>query len=314
MPRQWNIRNLAPYSRNDLELEFDVRIPFSVFRGGRESPRAVILAGVHGDEYEGVAALQRIIKELNPEELNGTVIIAPVVNPQAFAAGLRRNPIDSGDLNRSFPGGPDGSVSTRLAGLILNEFIDGSTAMLSLHGWSKEALVLPYGEYPIDDSEAGRKSRECARHLGFEYLHPYVWPEGVLGNSALAMGVVAVETEVGGQGTITAEGQALSRQIVLRFVDVFGILPWKEAPITVVPTEVDHADVFAECAGLFESPLKIGDRVIAGSRLGLIADLRGGIVQELKAPTAGIVAILRTFASVQPGDRLVQIFFPRSST
>jgi N-alpha-acetyl-L-2,4-diaminobutyrate deacetylase len=311
MPRQWNIGRLAPHSRNHLEIDFDVKIPFIVLRGGSESLRVSILAGVHGDEYEGVAALQRIAKELNPQELKGTVIIAPVVNPQAFAAGLRRNPVDGGDLNRSFPGGPDGSVSTRLAKLILDELIDGTAAMLSLHGWSKEALVLPYGEYPIENSEVGRKSKECAAHLGFEYLHPYLWPDGVLGNSALAMGVAAVETEIGGQGTITAEGQALSRQIILRFLDFFGVLPWEEPPIEVAAIEVEHVDLFAECLGLFETTIKIGDRVTAGSQLGVITDLRGGIVQALKAPTAGIVAILRTLASVQPGDRLVQLFFEK---
>jgi predicted deacylase len=183
--------------------------------------------------------------------------------------------------------------------------------MLSLHGWSKEALVLPYGEYPIDDSKVGRNSRDCAYHLGFEYLHPYRWPEGVLGNSALAMGVAAVETEIGGQGTITTAGQALSRQIILRFLDFFGVLPWKEPPLTVAAVEVEHADLFAQCAGLFETTLKIGDRVIAGAHLGLITDLHGVTTQELKAPVAGTVAILRTFASVRPGDRLVQLFFPK---
>jgi N-alpha-acetyl-L-2,4-diaminobutyrate deacetylase len=311
MPRQWNISRLAPNSRNYLELDFDVKIPFTVLRGGSESPRVAILAGVHGDEYEGVAALQRLETELDLRELKGSVIIAPVVNPQAFAAGLRRNPVDDGDLNRSFPGAPDGSVSMRLARVILDEFIDGTTAMLSLHGWSKEAMVLPYGEYPIEDSDLGRKSKECAGHLGFEYLHPYLWPAGVLGNSALAMGVAAVETEIGGQGTITAEGQALSRQIILRFLDFFGVLPWKELPIKLAALEIEHADLFAECAGLFEATIKIGDSVAAGSQLGAIRDLRGGIVQELKAPIPGLVAILRTFASVQPGDRLVQLFFTK---
>ena len=311
MPRQWNIGRLAPHSRNHLELDFDVKIPFSVLRGGSESPSVVIVAGVHGDEYEGVATLQHMARDLDPRELKGTVIIAPVVNPQAFAGGMRRNPVDQGDLNRSFPGAPDGSVSTRLARLILDELIDGAVAMLSLHGWSKEALVLPYGEYPIEDSEVGRKSRECAAHLGFEYLHPYVWPEGVLGNSALAMGVAAVETEIGGQGTVTAAGQALSRQFILRFLDFFGVLPWKETPIKVAPVEVEHVDLFAEYAGLFETALKIGDHVTGGAQLGVITDLRGVTAQELQAPTAGTVAILRTFASVQPGDRLVQLFFPK---
>lgn len=311
MPKQWNSASLPPYSRNLVTLDFDANIPFTVLRGSAESPRVVILAGVHGDEYEGVAALHRMAQELDPARLNGTVVIAPVVNPQAFATGLRRNPIDNADLNRTFPGDPNGSVSSRLAHLILEELIDGTVAMLSLHGWSKEALVLPYGEYPLHDSEPGRQSKACAYHLGFEYLHPYEWPDGVLGNSALERGIAAVETEIGGQGTITAEGQALSRQIILRFLDFWRILPWGSTPLTATSAEVDHADCFAECAGLFESRLSIGEDVKSGADLGTIRGLDGAALQTLAAPVAGKVAILRTFASVQPGDRLVQLFVSR---
>ncbi len=294
-----------------LTLDFDVQIPYTVIQGASEGPSVVILAGVHGDEYEGVAALYRLVEELDPARLKGTVTIAPVVNPQAFAAGLRRNPVDSADLNRTFPGDPSGSVSSRLARLILDKLIDGHDAMLSLHGWSKEALVLPYGEYPLHVSEAGRQSKACAYHLGFEYLHPYDWPDGVLGNSALEMGIVAVETEIGGQGTITRAGQALSRQIILRFLDYWKILPWEGSALEVVSSEVDHADCLAEVAGLFESELSIGDDVVAGAHLGSIRGLDGTVRQTITALAAGKVAILRTFASTQPGDRLVQLFFPR---
>lgn len=301
-------------SRNSIQrqaLDFDVNIPYTVIRGASAKPSVIILAGVHGDEYEGVAALYRMVEELETAPLNGTVTIAPVVNPQAFAAGLRRNPIDSGDLNRTFPGDPIGSVSSRLARLILNKLIDGHDAMLSLHGWSKEALVTPYGEYPLHDSEAGRQSKVCAYHLGFELLHPYEWPDGVLGNSALEKGIAAVETEIGGQGTITPEGQALTRQVILRFLDFWKILPWEGEPLTLSSSEVDHADLFAESAGLFESAVYIGEHVTAGSVLGTIRALDGTVHHKLIAPVTGKVAILRTFACVQPGDRLVQLFFPR---
>jgi predicted deacylase len=300
-------------SRNLIErltLDFDVKIPYTVIRGASAKPSVVILAGVHGDEYEGVAALYRMVEELETAPLSGTVTIAPVVNPQAYAAGLRRNPIDSGDLNRSFPGDPNGSVSSRLAHLILEQLIDGHDAMLSLHGWSKEALVSPYGEYPLHDSEAGRQSKACAYHLGFELLHPYEWPDGVLGNSALEKGIAAVETEIGGQGTITAEGQALTRQIILRFLDYWKILPWEGAALSLASSEVDHADVFAESAGLFESGLHIGQMVEAGAPLGTIRALDGAVLHTLTAPVTGQVGILRTFASALPGDRLVQLFFP----
>jgi predicted deacylase len=155
-------------------------------------------------------------------------------------------------------------------------------------------------------------SREAARSLGFRYLHPYHWPAGVLGNAVLSHGIPVVEAEIGGTGTITAQGQALYRQAMLRFLAHFRMVDFTPAPESA-PILVDHCDLFASQAGLFRTSVELGDSVVTGRQIGTISGLDGSLLETLRSPCSGTVAILRRLASVQPGDRLLQLFWTRET-
>jgi len=311
MSSQWQLEELATCCHHSLvltTLDGLSRIPFTVVVGAARTPVALVIAGAHGDEYEGPAAIQDLSSELDPCKVKGAVIFVPVANPAAFAAASRRHPADNGDLNRSFPGSVEGGPTEQLAYLLLHEFALDSHRILSLHGWSKEASLLPYAEYALGDTPAMNASREAARALGFRYLHPYHWPVGVLGNAVLAHGIPIVETEVGGNGAITPQGQAFYREVILRFLAHFGLVEFHSQPVQA-PVIVEHSDLFASQAGLFRSSVEPGEAVIAGQHVGSISSLDGLVVQILHAPRSGVVAILRRLASVQPNDRLLQIFW-----
>lgn len=311
MSSQWQLEELAICCRHSLvltTLNGLSKIPFTAVVGAARTPVGLVIAGAHGDEYEGPAAIQDLLLELDPCKVKGSIIFVPVANPAAFAAASRRHPADNGDLNRAFPGSAEGGPTEQLAYLLLREFALVSHYVLSLHGWSKEASLLPYAEYALGDTPAMNASREAARVLGFRYLHPYHWPAGVLGDAVLAHGIPIVETEVGGSGTITPAGQAFYRQVILRFLAHFGLLEFHSQPVQA-PVIVDHSDLFASHAGLFRSSVEPGDAVVAGQQVGTISGLDGLLLESLRAPRSGIVAILRRLASVQPNDRLLQIFW-----
>src|SRR5687768_3199366 len=97
-----------------------VEVPVHVLVGSSHRPRLAIVGGVHGDEYDGVVAAQRLIKEPMMELLDGTLFVIPVANPPAFAMGRRHTPMDNLDLNRCFPGRPNGSITERLAHLLFD--------------------------------------------------------------------------------------------------------------------------------------------------------------------------------------------------
>jgi uncharacterized protein len=314
MSDQWKLEELKLRSRNRLELELggfsggiELRIPFHVLLGRARKPRVLLIAGVHGDEYEGVAALHQFTKEIDPGAINGAIVVVPVANPQAFYAGTRRNPVDLGDLNRSFPGNANGSMSERLADLLFRSFVLGSDAVLSMHGWSREATVVPYVECAAQRTGAGDESFAIARDLGLEYLHPYDWPAGLLVAAATERGIPSVEVEVGGMGTVTTAGLKTYGAVIRRFLAHLKLIDLGRTPSPACKI-VGHSDCLSNHAGLFRSQVEAGEVVKEGDLLGTVHDLAGECLEEVHSPCAGTIAILRTFASVQPGDKLIQIF------
>src|SRR5580693_9555836 len=100
MSSQWQLETLATSARHSLALQTAdgrSRVPFVVIIGAARTPVALMIAGAHGDEYEGPAAIHDLIREIEPRQITGSVIFVPVANPLAFAASTRRHPTDNGD-------------------------------------------------------------------------------------------------------------------------------------------------------------------------------------------------------------------------
>ena len=109
-------------------------LPLVVVRGALPGPTLGVVAGVHGDEYEGPEALRRFLAGLDPARLRGTVVATPQANPPAFEAGQRTGAVDHLDLNRAFPGRPDGFLTQRIADLLVGEVVGPADALVDLHG------------------------------------------------------------------------------------------------------------------------------------------------------------------------------------
>ena len=316
MSAGWSMEELALLTRHRLLLsgpDDSTEIPFTVIAGQSRAPLCLVMAGVHGDEYEGPAAVHDVSAEIDPAAVRGSIVLVPVANPRAFHAATRRHPDDGGDLNRAFPGNPDGKPTERLAHTLMREFVLRADCILSLHGWSKEANVLPYAEYPDGASVAARKSRDAAHALGFRYVQPYVWPAGVLGDASLQHGIPTVECEIGGLGTTTPQGRAHYREVILRFLDHFQLLRF-DGPPAPRPMHAGHTDITACTAGLFRGALSLGDSVEKDALLGSVYSLAGELIEEVRASRSGTVGVLRTLGSVQPGDLLAQVFWMKEQS
>ena len=87
-----------------LASGFELRLPVHVITGAQPGPTLGITAGIHGDEYLPIEAIRRVVEQLDPAQLSGTVLAIPVVNPLAIEAQTRHTPIDMQNLNRVFPG------------------------------------------------------------------------------------------------------------------------------------------------------------------------------------------------------------------
>jgi predicted deacylase len=91
------------------------------------------VGGNHGDEYEGPVALLNLARELEPESVSGRIVIIPALNYPAVEAGTRLSPIDGRNMNRTFPGRWDGSVTEMIAHFVQNEILPGVDAVIDMH-------------------------------------------------------------------------------------------------------------------------------------------------------------------------------------
>ena len=131
-----------PYSRDDSAWG-SVMIPLTVVRNGT-GPTALLTGGNHGDEYEGPIALYDLARRLKADEITGRVIIIPTMNQPAFAAGTRTSPIDRGNMNRSFPGRPDGTVTEKIADYFQRVLLPMADVVLDFHSGGRTLDFLPF--------------------------------------------------------------------------------------------------------------------------------------------------------------------------
>ncbi len=288
-----------------------VTVPVKVAVGSRPRPRLVAIAGIHGDEPEGMLSLLDFWTRCDPGMLQGTVILVPVANPPAFASHQRRSPLDGLDLNRTFPGKESGTPSERLAYRLLQEVVNGADLVFTMHSWYAVGMVVPYVEVPGKEEPTARVSLEAATAAGFRRIREGGWPEGVFGRAARALGIPVIEAEIGGQGMSTPENRAAYVDHLTRLLHHLGILSGSPPP-NPAPERYVRGQLYAPAGGMLRLAVRLGDEVQAGTLLATITDLHGEKVAEMRAPYAGLVAGVRTFVSVNPGDHVFALF-PRAA-
>ena len=146
-----------------------VMIPVTVVKNG-EGPTALLTGGNHGDEYEGITALLKLSSTLKAEDVTGRVIIVPCMNTPAVMAGKRTSPMDKGNLNRSFPGDPNGTVTSQIADYFTRVLVPMSDVVLDLHSGGRTLDILPFGaSHVLDDKAQQQAALEGAKAFGAPY-------------------------------------------------------------------------------------------------------------------------------------------------
>ena len=299
----------VPWSR-DRSAYGQLVVPVTVLSGSA-GPTLLLIAGVHGDEYEGQIVLADLARTLDPAALRGRVILVPRANPLAAAAGRRTTPEDGGNLARAFPGDPAGPITAALAAAIARHLVPLADAVIDLHagGGSLEYVPCGWGRLPRDTVQAGRVLDLL---LAFAPLAAVVErPEasGTLVAAALDAGAVAVAAELGGGGAVTPASLATTRDGCRRALVHLGMLQGDPAPPGRLLTV--HASHFlrSPAAGLFEPAATLGQTVEAGAVAGWVHDpVRPALPPEtLLFPASGLLLCRRVPAACEPGDVLLHL-------
>jgi predicted deacylase len=286
-----------------------VELAYEEIIGPEAGPHVLITGGVHGDEFEPMAAVRRLIDRLPTVPLRGRVTLVPVVNEPAFRLGSRTAE-DGLDLARTCPGREDGSITERIAHA-LSALIRSADYYIDLHTGGTRLCVLPLAGYTLHpDGRVLDAQRRMARAFGL----PIVWGtdpnlEGRSLSVARDAGVPAIYAEYHGGGGCDPAGVAAYVEGCLNVLAGLGTIdprPAAEAPLVVEDDrpgsghmQVNHP---APYEGFFEPAVQLGQEVPAGEILGTVTDVLGRHVEPIRADHAGLVLVLHTFARIDSGE------------
>jgi predicted deacylase len=305
-----------PHS-SDLSAYGWIPIPLVCIKNG-EGPTALLIAGNHGDEYEGQVALSNLAREIEVSDVSGRLIILPALNFPAVAAGRRVSPLDEGNLNRMFPGDAAGSPTEMIAHYVCDVLIPMADVVVDLHSGGRSLQYIPSTLVrPGRTKEEHEKLLRLMRLFGapISFVSDGTGGGGLttLAAAAQERGALALTTELGGGATLSGKGLALAEAGLKRLLKELRILleiTVEPAPPTRFMTVRGHsAFVYSRDRGVFEPAADIGDEVVSGQLAGRIhfPDLPTREPETLFFESSGLVACRRFPSLSERGDCLFKV-------
>ena len=300
-------------------------IPVTVFHGRDSGPVLSLIAGIHGSEYSPIISMQRLPELLDPQAMAGTLIIVHIANLPAFQGrSVYFGPDDLKNLNRSFPGKADGTVTERIAFTLSEEIMPLSDYLIDIHsGDGNESLRPSYSAYYAEagGTEVVGQSRRLAVAFGLETIVQFAGSYSSLDDAiytsaqSVTRGIPSIDVESGELGVIDdvfidpiTDG-AMSVLRELGMVAGEPIVPANPLFIS------DRARVYSEYEGIWHKNILVqtGDYVTEGTELGVITDYFGKELQTVVAPASGILLILFGTPPVNVDDNIAVIGKVQSS-
>lgn len=296
-----------PYSRDDSAWG-SVMIPLCVIRNGA-GRTALLTGGNHGDEYEGPLALYDLARTLDPKDVSGTVIIVPALNYPAFRAGTRTSPIDRGNMNRAFPGRPDGTVTEKIADYFQRELLPRADLVLDFHSGGRTLDFVPFcAAHILPDKELEAKAFAAVEAFSAPYSVKMLEIDavGMYDTAAEEMGKVFVTTELGGGGTSRAETVRIARRGVANVLRHCGLVDGAVEKTRTQWLDMPSGDCFcfAEEDGMIETMVDLGEPVEEGSVIARVHSTgrTGTPPQDIVARLSGLLAARHFPGLVKAGD------------
>jgi hypothetical protein len=294
---------IAPGKRAELRWvsgqSFDgtvVTTPVIVAHGATAGPRICLTAAVHGDELNGIEIIRRLMNELDPASLSGTVVGVPIVNFLGYARGSRYLP-DRRDLNRYFPGSPNGSAASRIAHSFFNDVLTHCQALVDFHTGSFDRKNLPQvrGDLRIP------AVLEFSRGFGATAVLHSPGARGMLRRAAVERGIPAITFEVGSPMRLEPAEIDHAVQALHTLLHKMGMT--HSFRIWAEPQALFYAAkwVRSDAGGMLFSEVNLGDRVRVGQRLGKVVDPVQNSERAIVSPVQGKVIGMALNQIVLPG-------------
>lgn len=290
-------------------------IPITVINGTAAGPVLALIAGTHGMEYVPIIALQRLRTSIDPKSLKGTVIMVHVANmPSFLGRTIYYSPADGKNLNRVYPGKPDGTLSERIADAITREVIARATHVVDLHCGDGNESLRPYSYWiTTGDPKVAQAGREMALAFGLEHIvvdreRPTDPANSVYtSNTAITRGKPALTTETGGMAVVDEPSIEMVGRGVAGLMKHLGMRGDGPAPVAR-PVLFERNEVLrAGATGIFYAAVEQGREVKKGARLGRITDFHGKTIEDVLAPFDGQILYVVGTPPITKGEPVAMI-------
>ena len=287
----------------------DLDSPVLVVHGARPGPVLCLVAGVHGDEINGVETVRRVMAGADPAALSGTLIGVPVVNLFGYQRNSRYLP-DRRDLNRFFPGSRNGSIASRIAFSFFENVVRHCDALVDFHTGSFDRANLPQVRADL----ARPRVLELVRGFGATVVLHSPGSRGMLRMAASDAGIPAVTFEAGAPARLQEDEIGTVVAAIERLLRHLGMIDSPPVPDPLAAFEDSMQPVFyasrwlrAEHGGLLISEAALGEMVEVGQRLGRIVDPLSNQMREVRSSIAGRMLGMAENQQVLPGFALYHI-------
>ncbi|MDJ0731008.1 MAG: succinylglutamate desuccinylase/aspartoacylase family protein [Crocosphaera sp.] len=307
---------IAPGQKQRLEIPVaqlptstTISLPVVVINGQFTGPRLWLSAAIHGDEINGVEIIRQILGKIQAKYLYGSIIAVPVVNVFGFIEQSRYLP-DRRDLNRSFPGSPQGSLASRLAHLFMTEIVNHSTHGIDLHTAAQPRINLPQIRANLLDRETYR----CAQAFSAPLMIHATTRDGSLRQAASKQGIPVLLYEAGEACRFDAQGIEIGVRGILQVMELLEMYAHpltEEMPLSSLEIEKTKW-IRASRSGLLHLDVNLGDTIEKKQLLGLITDAFGETKAKIRSPAQGVVIGRVQNPLVNQGDAIVHLAFVKN--
>ena len=286
-------------------------MPAVVIRGSAPGPTLAVTSGMHAAEYVPIEAVTRLTRWVDPGALRGTLLAVLLVNsPGFYERSIYVNPRDGRNLNRSFPGDPQGSPAEQVAAFLLSELIVGSDGYVDAHCGDLIEALSPFTLWTrAGDPAVAERSRQMASAYGFEHtlgVEPASVPGAAYAAGALR-GVPSIIAEIGQQGICdepSVQRHLRGLQNVMTHLGMIEPLGEPAPP----PQPMDQMVwLRTDVSATYHPQVAVGESVREGQLVGELRTIFGDPLQEIRAPAGGVVVFLVTSLAVKAGDPLLGI-------
>lgn len=297
-------------------IDAATRIPVVVVNGAKPGPVLALIAGAHGTEYASILALQQLAQAADPADLSGTLVILPLLNLASFTQKVPHvNPVDNKNMNRFYPGKPDGSQTERISWNVARLVVEKSDYLIDLHGGDLDENLRRYS-YLAETGKAGQDAAARAMVLAFGLDHIIlqdfrapVAPGGAvtITRYAAGLGKPTVTAEAGHAGISSRDDVDALIQGCWNVARHLKMLPGAAPPVGRPLWLARVTTVSSDSDGVFYPTADADAYVPQGMKIGYITDYFGRKVADVASPVAGVMLYIGALPSLKKGDTIAHI-------